>query len=612
MPGEKILYRETYAADGTVKVLDAKGKELACRKCILKAAREPSLKANTAKLVVLSLPFRSSEHILKTLKIQGKNYAQLRFADALPLLAAHVGADNGNEAQTVFRQAFYDRDQRQLGFYVLLAACGQNLDAANLDVMAEHPDEPLAQYLALYSSPVLRAHASQWAVASRQWDSPFLRHLAQTHALYQRWQSDKVTKGSPAKVKAQREQALAYVRRHKGTVFGWAMLSLMQDRAGTDKAFHQAIAETWPLFANMTGLTYAVRYEEARCWWKAGKKDEARKRFRKLYEQTLREGYLPRIDAVFREALRSAKKEAEGWSGLLNKTAGRLIAQKRRPAVLALAWQCWQLGDKPLANHLLAVALHGIRKDRERLPMTLAALDFLQETGQFVQAERMLQKLLDKPKWAKRAGLWRLGVQLAESRDHKGRALECLEQALEAEYRNLPAVLDLKSIQKDYGKLLEHYQNLADAMVTLKMKPPAGFVAKVVRAADRWRALDRSATQPCQLAARVLKTLGEQDLSWDYLTTPIALRPNEAEPLVELAQTLTKQGDLALADRAYASAFEAEPTNAQILWDRADNLRQAGHTVAARKLFRQLAEGKWQPRFEALKEQARWQLKGGD
>ena len=32
-----------------------------------------------------------------------------------------------------------------------------------------HPDDPLAQYLALYSSPVMRKGASQWATASNAW-----------------------------------------------------------------------------------------------------------------------------------------------------------------------------------------------------------------------------------------------------------------------------------------------------------------------------------------------------------------------------------------------------------------------------------------------------------
>jgi thioredoxin-like negative regulator of GroEL len=95
---------------------------------------------------------------------------------------------------------------------------------------------------------------------------------------------------------------------------------------------------------------------------------------------------------------------------------------------------------------------------------------------------------------------------------------------------------------------------------------------------------------------------------WDYLTTPVALHPNQAEPWVDLGHTLARQGEWQLADRAFAAAFEAEPTNAQLLWDRARNLTQAGQAREAEKLYRRLAEGNWQPRFAGLRDQARWQL----
>jgi tetratricopeptide (TPR) repeat protein len=608
MPANEILYRETYAADGTIRIFGKDGKEIDVRKWALKPAAEPSLKPNTKHLVVLSLPYRTREHVLETLKIKNKPYQTLRFADALPLFAADVAAGNGSEALNVFKQAFYDRDQRQIGFYVLLASCGQNLDADHADVMAEHPDSPLAQYLALHSSPLLRKHASQWAVSSRQWaGAGFLKHLALSHALYQRWQNDKVLKGGAARRKTEIGRALDYIRANKGTVFGWGLLCLVQDRAGQDKALHRRLADLWPLFEDVPGLEYAARYERARSLWHAGEKEQARTAFRALYERTLKEGRLPRIDPDFRQALLS---DADVWDGLVRRTAQRLIADKHRPAVLALAWQCWQLDDRPLANELLRTALDGIPDKKESLAMALAGIEFFWETSQFGRAERLLEKLLADPKLARRAALWRLASRLAERREMPSRALECLERALDAEYQDLPPVINLAAVREDYGKLLEHYERLADAMVTLRVKPPPDFLTRVVRAADRWRALDRGATTACQSAGRILRTLGDKDLSWDYLTTPVGLRPNEAEPWHELAVALSRKGDLELADRAFTAAFEAEPTNAQLLWDRAQNLREAGKTVEANRLLRQLAEGTWQPRFQGLQAQARWQVKG--
>ena len=81
-------------------------------------------------------------------------------------------------------------------------------------------------------------------------------------------------------------------------------------------------------------------------------------------------------------------------------------------------------------------------------------------------------------------------------------------------------------------------------------------------------------------------------------------------PWLNLAGNLRKQGELKLAAEAFSSAFAAEPTNAQILWDRAQNLRQLGKQQEATALVRRIAEGSWQPRFSGLQAQARHLLKG--
>jgi len=276
--------------------------------------------------------------------------------------------------------------------------------------------------------------------------------------------------------------------------------------------------------------------------------------------------------------------------------------------VLALAWQVWQLEDQPLGNHLLAISMEKIPGAKEKAAMTLGGIAFLKKTGQLARADQLVTELLQDPKMNKHAALWRLAAELAEKRDMTARSLECLENALDREFKNLPEVIDLQSVRKDYGKVLEYYQGLADAMVALKLKPPAGFLSRVVKTADRWRALDREANSACQTAAAILRRFNERDLAWDYLTTPIGLSPNESGPWLQLAGTMNRTGELDLADRAYLSAFETEPTNAQILWDRAQNLRQAGKTAVARTVLTQIAEGTWQPRFQGLQAQAKLQL----
>src|SRR5262249_57840408 len=112
---------------------------------------------------------------------------------------------------------------------------------------------------------------------------------------------------------------------------------------------------------------------------------------------------------------------------------------------------------------------------------------------------------------------------------------------------HLREVVNLQAVRNDYGRLLNHYLEQARGVTSLHVAPPSDFRAKVVRVADRWRALDREASRPCELAGRILETVGERDLVWDYLTTPVGLRPNEAGPWADLGPTLARPGAGGLA-----------------------------------------------------------------
>jgi ferric-dicitrate binding protein FerR (iron transport regulator) len=601
LPSGKIVARLTLAGDGTARLLDGKGNELSVRQGKLSATSAPELAADTKDLLVLPIPYRTPEHVRSALKLDKRANADLSLKEALPLFLAYVAQGNANEAQQLFQQVFHACEQRQLGYYVLLASCGVNLDSDHGNILAEHLDSPLAQYLALHTSPVLRKHAAQWAVGSASWQDGFLQHLAVTHAMLQRWQEGKVLKGDPTRAAAETRRAIDYVKKNRDSMFGWALLGLIQDRAENDGVLHGQLAELWPLFEDQPALRFAARYETARSLWKTGKKDAARQRFQGLYESAVKDGMLPAVDADLRQALLAD----DGWGTLMRQTARRLVESKRRVAVLALARQCWDLDDQPLAGELLGTALDGIADPTERAALSLAAFGFLRDTAQLAEADRLLQGLLGDPKLARHSLLRRLGHELAKQRDMPARAVECLEQALALEAEQPPEVIDLEALRTDYGAVLEHYQNLAEAMVALKAAPPADFRSRVVRAADRWRAVDHDPAAACQAAAKVLKRLGDRELAWDYLTTPVGLRPNESGPWWSLALALGKEGALELADRAYRAAADAEPTDAQIIWERAQNLKLLGKHQEAQQLVRRIAEGTWQPRFQGLQAQAR-------
>jgi hypothetical protein len=137
---------------------------------------------------------------------------------------------------------------------------------------------------------------------------------------------------------------------------------------------------------------------------------------------------------------------------------------------------------------------------------------------------------------------------------------------------------------------LEHYLELAIAHKTLQQPAPRELVAKVIRTADRWRTLDDNITPACRMAARVLDLLGETDLAWDYLTTPLQTWTPERADTLELARHLAGENDRLKADRAYRLAVEAEPENFTVFWERIDNLRQMGERTVVRKLLQDLAE----------------------
>src|SRR6185295_18974026 len=100
--------------------------------------------------------------------------------------------------------------------------------------------------------------------------------------------------------------------------------------------------------------------------------------------------------------------------------------------------------------------------------------------------------------------------------------IECLEKALDLEFRKRSETVDLRTVREEYARVLAHCQSLADAMVALKIEPDQKVLVKAVTTADRWRALDPEQADACSAVAAILQRLGQREVGWDYLTTPIA------------------------------------------------------------------------------------------
>jgi hypothetical protein len=587
-PKDRTLRRETYGEDGVVKVLDAEGKVLSERKPALKAGGAPDLEADTKDLVVLPMPLRTCEHLIGLPAANGGNLDTMDPALRLSLLATHEATGNAVTLGQIINSHFWNRNDYRPGFAALLLSAGQGVQG-----IPAPRKSPLAIYV-------------QWLKRSNQLENPksglgdgLLHRLAAVQVLLRDWhQKEQLTEEVCARM-------VKYVRESRSPAFAWAVVQEVLatpdkkvvaagGRVGVQRDVLHAAAEA---LRDVHALSYAARYELALHLAENGERDLARKQLVALYQETAKGGALPALDRRFRQALKADGKEPDLFAKLMQETASELVKDDRRMAAVALAWQCWELEAPALADELLAKALDNIPDKARRLAPTLAALEYLWQTHQYDRADRRLQELLSDEALAKSASLWRMAYRLALQRKQQARGFACLAEALELEYRAganaggtpAPQWIDVEAVRRDYGALLSHYAALAQAATTLGQKPPADLAAKVVRAADRWRALDPDGAAADSSAHHSLRLLDEPDLAWDYLL--MSMRPDaEGFSWANVAQSLAATQDFDLAERAYAQACLADPANAALLRGRADNLMRAGRPAEARDLLRDIHE----------------------
>jgi ferric-dicitrate binding protein FerR (iron transport regulator)/tetratricopeptide (TPR) repeat protein len=589
-----VLARETYAADGTVHRFDADGKEVHVSDWTVRSAAKPDLSPDLEELVVLTLPVRTRQHVLRGQPIVPTNISN---QTALDLLLSDEVFGTPTMADLI-REKFLKKGDQRIGFHTLLLASGQPLGME--PPAAWRDDRPLERYCRQVEN--FSRDRLVWTGGPL---NTFWERMGAFHEVFSRWQGIMVMIDA-----AEARRLLRFVSECGSLPTAWAATDLVlrntankeegkQDANGLKKKLIEVICKATEGSPN---LHYAARYQQARLFHQIGEKQKAAELFTDLYTRTAAQGVLPAIDGDFRAALTAERS----WDKLLRQTAVNLIVGKHRPAVVALAEQAAALGDVSLAGELIDLSLKDA-DGKERPALQLAGVQHQMRHGQFDKADRLFDELMRDDAAACRADLWRLGVALSQTRNQTPRAMTRLERALDLEYAVRPEVIDLEAVRRDFGQLLAHYEKVAEATNLLQQSPPADFTDRVVRFADRWRSLDKDAPAPCEAAVRILNQVGASDLAWDYRTTPLT---QQAEPnaWLQLAREKSAQGDVEHADRAFAAAFALNPANPEALWERATNLSRPAPTPAARALFREVLNGDWGANTPTWKEKSKAQL----
>ncbi len=620
-PANKPSAKMTYAADGTLTLVGTDGKAIGTAKVDFVVAAEPAPTPDAKGLVVLPLPLRGREVVYPRIGLDpnynfndGPNlcWEYLNDDALLELLASEFGTGSGN-ISAIINLLRTKNDDRRPGLNVLLATLNyapihnSGYEADTEDLIRR---DPLSRYLFREFDQDTREWNKKLGFAlPAEPKTDFLSRLGTLRVIYDRFTGGYVNHSLWGVRDAEVKRALKYVDQRPSSALGWAALGLVSDVTSSDEMQAEKAAR-WGVMFEKSRFPYAARYEQARMLDRAGRGDEAMKKFQELFKDALSVGVLPSVDDQFRTVL--GRKAAADWPTLMKEMAAKCAENKARPVVVLLAWQCWQLGDVALSDTVLEAALKDA-PEAEKPLVTLWAVQFLNGTNRPDRADALMQPLLENTKTAAAPAVWRLASQVSAARGDQVKSIEHLEKALDLEFARLPDVFDINPIRNDYSRLLAHYEWLADAATKLKVPTPADLPTRLVKAVDRWRQVDPEPESICHRSGVVLRKIGHAEataLAWDYETTPLALKPNEAGPWESLAHRLRLEGDWKLADRAYEMAFLAEPTNAQLLWNRAQHLKDKGQIAESRAVFKQLADGEWQPRFQGLASMAKGAAEG--
>jgi tetratricopeptide (TPR) repeat protein len=535
--------------------------------------------------------------------------------DALAVLAAETAMGSPSLLSTV-AWCFLAKKDKRLGFGPLLLAAGADWNAAPASKPSEDESEfrglfdrlqdpggpPLARYVAAVAKPGTADASSRKTGPLGGPEQGFLQQLGALYDLSLAWQQSEAGERSAIQRTRLERQTVRFLRRSQSVPLAAAAFSAVR-QYGDDASLVRIGDAAGDVFRESTPLAFAQRFAHAAAVAQAGDSARGRELLRALADDMVDAGYLPPLDQQVKTMFFPDEAGQKAWREVVDALTGQVLRRRLEPSALAMARQFHELGEADAAERILA-AVTASASSRQPIPSTLAAVSYLCATGQTARAAARLEPLLADERGHRLPGLWWLAAALARQRGLPARAAEYLDLALDLEYSQASAAFELPRLRANYRELLERYRDAGDGVAGSGADEQQRLAACVVRAADRWRSLDPETGDACRLAADALARLGAIDLAWDYATSPLASAAETSFAWDKRGREYHRQGQYELAQRAYALAFEAQPTNAELLWHRAQAFVEAGHRDRAQALWQELVRRAWDPKYDSLRRQA--------
>jgi tetratricopeptide (TPR) repeat protein len=620
----RVRLRMTIGNDA-VRLLDKDGKQIAEQLVSRIDCPAPELVPDTRNLVVLPMPVRTSQHAASSsggaidLRFSDVDFSQLPESDAMALLAGFVAERNADRIQQLVGQRFFATGDRRLGFYALLLSSGnRNLSGHDLPIiygktarfaaLADHPQSPLARYIDQHVRPVNPGETTQFEVVK---DDGFVGRLSELRSLLLEWKHSR-TGHETARDEATAVDRVVSLVNSLPNRLAWELLHTVKAKLSHGESTRR-VAQSLVRFESDPTLATAARVTRIRWLQHAGDVAGSPELLRSWFVDAAAVGAAPLLEKELRETVRTTVDGAETWSRLVREAHAKLIANGHDFAAVLLTMDCWSVGDRELAEELRRAVIDGSASANARWSPTppqgergrevlLAELSW--HFDRSLEGVVLLDRLCADDRFAGSPTIWRLTATLADQGGDSRRAAECREHAIALDIAHSGDRINLTAIRDEFRKLFESYQHWAEQCRTdVRQRPDV--TRRVLVAADQWRVIEPDDSTVCQTAARVLRSLGEMDAAWEYLTTPIADKPGESSAWLPVARVLGEFGEVDRARQAFDSAFVLEPTNADILWEHAVFAGKHHRETERRELLRRIAHGDWQPRFQNTQQLAR-------